>query len=92
MVKCVKCGSENVNVQVVTEATLKEKKHGALYWLFIGWWLKPLLWLFLTFPMIIITIFKPKKYTAQTKTKKVVLCNKNWVSRLSQVFANSNKK
>lgn len=54
--KCSKCGSENVTVQVVTEQELKEKKHGILYWLCIGWWLKPLLWLFLTLPMIIINI------------------------------------
>lgn len=79
--KCSKCGSENVTVQVVTEQELKEKKHGILYWLCIGWWLKPILWLFLTLPMIIIAIFKPKKYKTTNHTKKMAVCNncgKSW--------------
>ena len=73
--RCPKCGSENVAVQVVNEVELKQKKHGCLYWMCIGWWLKPLLWLFLTFPMIIIAIFKPKKYKTVNRTKKVAVCN-----------------
>lgn len=79
--KCPKCGSENVNVQVVTETELKKKTHGLLYWLFIGWWLKPCLWLFLTLPMIIIAIFKPKEYKTETHIHKMVVCNncgKSW--------------
>lgn len=72
---CSKCGSENVTVQIVTETQLKEKKHGILYWLFIGWWLKPLLWLFLTLPMIIIAIFKPKKYKTKSIHKNMAVCH-----------------
>lgn len=78
---CKKCGSENVIVQVVSETEVKEKKHGALYWICIGWWLKPILWLFLTVPMLIIAIFKPKKYETKVHTKKVAVCNncgKSW--------------
>ena len=33
---CKKCGSDKVTVQAVTE--VKTKKHGILWWLFIGWW------------------------------------------------------
>jgi len=79
--KCSKCGSENVTVQVVTETELKQKKHGIIYWLLIGWWLKPILWFFLTLPMLIIAIFRPKKYKTKTHTKKVAVCNscgKSW--------------
>lgn len=79
--KCSKCGSENVTVQVVTEQELKVKKHGVLYWLCIGWWLKPLLWFFFTLPMLIIHIFKPKKYKTVNHTKKLAVCNdcgKSW--------------
>lgn len=79
--KCPKCGSENVTVQMVTETNLKEKKHGILYWVLIGWWLKPILWLFLTLPMIIIAIFKPKKYKTESHTKKMAVCHncgKSW--------------
>ena len=72
---CPKCGSENCSVQVVTETTIKQKKHGVLYWLIIGWWLQPILWIFLTLPMLIISIFKPKKYKIQNTQKKVVVCN-----------------
>ena len=72
---CPKCGADNVTVQVVTETELKVKKHGCLYWLCIGWWLKPLLWLCLTLPMIIIAIFKPKKYQTKTHTKNMAVCH-----------------
>lgn len=78
---CPKCGSENCEMQFVSENALKVKKHGLLYWIFVGWWLQPLLWFFLTIPMIIITIFKPKKYKMKTKTKKMAVCNncgKSW--------------
>ena len=34
--KCPKCGSENVNVQMVTDTKLKNKHHSLIYWLFIG--------------------------------------------------------
>ena len=71
---CPKCQSENVSVSVTTETSLKEKKHGALYWVFIGWWLKPILWFCLTLPMLIIKIFKPKNYKLQNKTQKIAIC------------------
>lgn len=34
---CPKCGSENVNTQVVTDVKLKDKHHGVLWWFFVGW-------------------------------------------------------
>lgn len=78
---CPKCSSTNVNVQIVTETKLKQKKHGVLYWLFIGWWLKPILWLSFTIPMIIIKIFKPAKYKMKQKTYSMCICQNcgnNW--------------
>lgn len=39
---CPKCGSANVNVTVINEAKLK-RKHGFVWWLFIGWWWR-LIW------------------------------------------------
>ena len=39
---CKKCGSQNVTVQVVTETKVKEKKHGILWWICVGWWIPPL--------------------------------------------------
>jgi hypothetical protein len=34
---CPKCGSEKVNVQMVSESKLKDKHHSIAYWLLIGW-------------------------------------------------------
>ena len=59
--KCAKCGSENVTVQVINEVKLKNKHHGVIWWLFIGWWWIPFKWLFLTIPALIIKIFGGKK-------------------------------
>lgn len=71
--KCSKCGSENVTVQMVSETSLK-KKSGCLYWLIIGWWLEPIMWIFLTLPMIFVKIFKPKNYKTKTTHKSMCIC------------------
>lgn len=79
--KCPKCGSENCSVQVVTETELKEKKHGLIWWLCVGWWWIPIKWLVFTLPALIIAIFKSKKYKTKTHTKKIAVCNscgKSW--------------
>jgi hypothetical protein len=70
---CPKCKGENVNIDVKIETKLK-KKHSVMYWLFIGWWLNPLLWIFLTMPMLIVKIFKPKNYTTKTIEHKMCIC------------------
>jgi len=67
---CSKCGSNNVNVQAVTR--VKSKKHGLLYWMFIGCWLEPIMWLIFTLPWLFIKIFKPKKVTS--KVQKMAIC------------------
>lgn len=72
---CTRCNSDNVSVQMLTEQELKQRGHGLVYWLLIGWWLQPLLWIFLTLPMIIITIFKPRRYAITCHTKKMAVCN-----------------
>ena len=75
--KCAKCGSENVTVQAVT--TVKSKKHGCIYWLFIGWWLEPIMWLFLTLPWLFIKIFKPNKVKSKINSIAVCQnCGKHW--------------
>lgn len=79
--KCPKCGSENVTVQVVNETELKEKKHGFLWWLCVGWYWVPLKWLFLFFPALIVKIFAPKKYKTVNHQKKIAVCHecgKSW--------------
>lgn len=73
--KCSKCGSEKVVVQVINEQELKTKGHGCLYWICFGWLIEIILWIFLTLPMLIIAIFKPKKYKTVNHTKKIAVCN-----------------
>lgn len=75
-VYCPKCGSQNVNIQVIqenhgvtsvtkTKGKIKQKKHGLLWWLTIGWWwwiIDIFLWIFL-FPFRLAAgLLKKKKY------------------------------
>lgn len=71
---CTKCGSSNVNVQMVSESQLKNKHHSILYWLFIGWWWRPLLWFCLTIPMIFVKLFGHKKQKIVTKHSSMAVC------------------
>lgn len=72
--KCPKCGSDNTNVQMVTESQLKNKHHSIAYWIFIGWWWRPLLWICLTLPMLLGTLFGHKKQKLVTKHKSIAVC------------------
>lgn len=71
---CSKCGSNQVNTQIVSKVKLKKKHHSIFYWVLIGWWWKLLLWIILTLPMLVIKIFRPKKYKLKTKETKVAVC------------------
>lgn len=72
--KCPKCNSENINVQMVTNTQLKNKHHSIIYWLLIGWWLHPLLWFFLTLPMILAKLFGHKKQKIVQNHKSMAVC------------------
>ena len=72
--KCPVCGSENVNVQIVTETGLKNKHHGVFWWLCIGWWWVPIWWLCFTIPALIIKIFAPKKQKLKQHHKSIHVC------------------
>lgn len=75
--KCSKCNSENVNIQAIT--IVKNKKHGCIYWLLIGWWLELFMWLFLALPWIIIKIFKPNKIKSKTHSEAICQnCGNRW--------------
>jgi len=71
--QCPKCGSDNVNVQMVSETKLKRKR-SLIYWIFIGWWLNPIMWLFFTLPMLFIKLFRPKRYKTKTVHKAMRVC------------------
>lgn len=84
---CPKCGSENVNVQMVTETHLKKKGKGIVWWLTVGWWwwiVEMFLWLFLTLPRLIVAIFKPKNHKIKTTHKSMCVCQNcgnHWKSK-----------
>lgn len=71
---CPKCGSENVNVEMMQDIKIKNKHKGVLYWLFIGWWWVFIKWIFFTLPTLIIAIFKPKKQKVKTTNYKMCVC------------------
>lgn len=72
--KCKKCGSENVNIQVVNESQLVTKHHGIIWWIFIGWWWIPVKWLCLTIPALFATIFIGKRKKIKNIMKKMYVC------------------
>lgn len=72
--KCSKCGSENVTIQITNEVKLKNKHHGIIWWLCVGWWWIPIKWLFFTFPALIIALFGHKKQKVVNKQIKTAIC------------------
>jgi Zn finger protein HypA/HybF involved in hydrogenase expression len=72
--KCPRCGSENVTVSAVTETQLKDKHHGCLWWLFVGWWWVPVKWIFFTLPALLVAIFVPKRQKVVYTHKTVCVC------------------
>lgn len=79
--KCPKCGSENVNIQMVSESQLKTKHHGIIWWLCFGWYWVPFKWLVLTIPALILKLFGHKKQKIVTKHRQIAVCQNcgnNW--------------
>lgn len=72
--KCPNCGSENVNIQMVTDTEIKNKHHSVIWWIFVGWWWIPFKWLFLTLPALIVKIFAPKRQKVKQTHRKVCIC------------------
>lgn len=71
---CRYCGSSNVFVQIVSDYKMKKKHRSVFYWLFIGWWLHPLLWILLFIPMLIIKLFVPKRQQMVSNQYRVAVC------------------
>lgn len=81
---CPQCGKDSVVCNVmqedrgsktksVSKSKYKEKGHGFLWWIFIGWWwwiIDLFSWIFFFFPRLILRLFaapfKKKKYTSKT--------------------------
>ena len=74
---CKKCGSMNVNVQML--ATTERKRRGCLYWCFGGVIIDLLLWIFLTIPRLLIAFFLPKRTKFKVHTIAVCQnCGRRW--------------
>ena len=79
---CSKCGSNHVVVSA--SATEKSKaRHSVVYWLLVGWWLHPILWVVFTLPMLIWRLINPNKKTKTVITTTAVCqsCGNTWVIR-----------
>ncbi len=72
--KCKKCGSTFINIEIISEAKLKTKRKTWLYWLTIGWLIEPMLWIFLTLPKLVYELFIPKRVKLKTTTRKIAVC------------------
>lgn len=77
--KCKKCGSENIMVQVVQETKLVNHHHNILWWIFVSWWWLPLKWLYLTIPALIAKLFFRRKEIKQRPASKCVCQNCGYV-------------
>lgn len=73
---CPKCGSTNVNIQVVNEVILKNKHHSIIWWICVGWWWVPIMWLIFTVPKIFIKLFGlgHKNYKTINKEHTKAVC------------------
>ena len=71
---CPKCQSENVTTQIVQDIKIKNKHHGIIWWLCIGWWWVPIKWFVFTIPALLGAIFGRKKQKVVTKNRTVCVC------------------
>lgn len=63
--KCKKCGSENIMVQVVQETKLVNHHHNILWWIFVSWWWLPIKWVVITIPALIAKLLFHRKEIKQ---------------------------
>lgn len=72
--KCNNCGSNNINVQIVTNTSLKNKHHSLIWWLLWGIYWIPIKWIFFTGIALLFKIFGHKKQKIVQKNYKVAIC------------------
>ena len=79
---CPKCKSENVSVQTFqeqkgsatitkTKSKYKEKRHGFIWWICVGWWwwiVDLLMWICLFPVKLVMAITRKKKYIGSSKS------------------------
>ena len=76
--KCIKCSSENVNIQAVT-ITKSSSHHSLVYWVCVGWWLEPIVWICLFLPKLVYELFKPNRIKSKTHSEAICQnCGYRW--------------
>lgn len=71
---CPKCGSNSINVQMVSETQLLTKHRGIFWWICIGWWWLPVKWCCFTVLALIAKIFASRKYKTKIIHKSMWVC------------------
>lgn len=72
---CKKCGSENVNAQIVTESSIVPKRRSIIWWILVGFWWIPIKWLVFTLPAVILKIFGGGRKKIKTTSRTVFVCS-----------------
>lgn len=72
--RCPKCHSENVSVQIVTQSKLVNKHHNILWWIFIGWWWIAIKWVAMWPLALFAKIFIPKRQKLKQKNVSMCVC------------------
>ncbi len=72
--KCPKCSSTHVIIQLLTDTQISTKKKSFLYWTTIGWFIEPLLWIFLTIPKLLFELLSPRKLKVKSTQHKSAVC------------------
>lgn len=79
MLRCERCGSHNVQVQLLNQIDLVKKGHSAIWWILVGWWFVLIKWLFLygllQIFIIPLKLLMPKKYKTINRVEKYFVCN-----------------
>lgn len=77
---CKKCGSDNYMIQAVT--ITKNKHHGFIWWVLIGWWWVFIKWIFFFLPALILKLFGKTKIKSKTHSEAVCQsCGYRWKVR-----------
>lgn len=74
---CKKCGSDNINIQIVSNEV--KKKRGWKYWLLFGWLIDLASWFLLFFWRLVYAIFRKKTKMVNSKQAICQNCGNTWV-------------
>ena len=77
--RCPRCHSEDVRVQVVSDSHTVKVHHSIFWWILIGWWWLPVKWIFFTCWALlakVIGILAGTRRRVVTKQATVAVCQR----------------